>query len=366
MPVRGRPIFGRPLFLASALAALFAVACSGSVLAGTTSAPTAPPEARVQRPGETAGYRRPFAPGLEIPIEQAWNSAYSHNGRSAYAYDFGLQMNTPVLAAASGVVSYVHSGETACGGENLRNHANYVTIDHPDGSSTQYGHLGAVEVKVGDVVEVGQEIARSGRTGYTGCMPHLHFARQLQGGAVTQSIPVYFEEYPDRAFVDGEIIKTTPACGAKGAPAGRFCATYRGTGEDAQVLFTRIEKAIDFDWGKHAPGGYWLDDAKGGFAVSWAGSLEVESEGMYALEVRVSDHVRVRIDGETLLDTWTEHPRTRPRMQAFEIAWRATAGKHTIEVEHLDLTGQGLLHVAMTPVLFDGAWTRQAKADPEA
>ena len=99
------------------------------------------------------------SPGLDVYIHQGWNSSYSHNGRSEYAYDFGLQLNTPVLAAASGIVSYVHGGETACGGASLRNHANYVTIDHPDGSSTQYGHLSTVEVEVGDIVEVGQEIA---------------------------------------------------------------------------------------------------------------------------------------------------------------------------------------------------------------
>ncbi|HET7426603.1 MAG TPA: peptidoglycan DD-metalloendopeptidase family protein, partial [Gemmatimonadales bacterium] len=181
MPVRGRPRFGRRSILASSLATLLVLMGAGTVLAGTSNAP-AVPDARVMRPGATSGYRLPFAPGLEIPIEQGWNSSYSHNGRSAYAYDFGLQLNTPVLAAASGVVSYVHSGETACGGADLRDHANYVTINHPDGSATQYGHLGAVEVKVGQVVQVGQEIGRSGRTGFTGCMPHLHFARQVQGG----------------------------------------------------------------------------------------------------------------------------------------------------------------------------------------
>ena len=362
MPLRGRPGTGRPSILASSLAAaVLALAASGSVLAGTTSAPVVP-EARVMRPGDVSGYRLPFAAGLEVPIEQGWNSAYSHNGRSEYAYDFGLQLNTPVLAAASGVVSYVHRGETACGGADLRDHANYVTIDHPDGSSTQYGHLGAVEVKVGDAVTVGQEIALSGRTGYTGCMPHLHFARQVQGGPVTQSIPVYFEEYPSEQFVDGEVIQTAPACGAKGAPTGSFCATYRGAATHAPELFTRPEKAIDFDWGKHSPGGYWLDDARGGFFVRLSGSVRIESDGVYDVHVRVSDHVRIVIDGVQLFSTWSSNPRAH----TFDIPWRATVGRHTIEVEHLDPTGDGELHVALTAALIDGAWVRWAAGTPEA
>jgi murein DD-endopeptidase MepM/ murein hydrolase activator NlpD len=315
-----------------------------------------PADARVQRPGEISGYRLPFAPGLQVPIHQGWNSAYSHNGRSAYAYDFGLQLDTPVLAAASGVVSYVHTGETKCGGADLLKHANYVTIDHPDGSATQYGHLGAVEVKVGQVVEVGEEIGRSGRTGFTGCMPHLHFARQVQGGPVTQSIPVYFEEYPNDQFVDSQVIETALPCGPKGAPVGTFCATYRTVGEHATQLFARVEKAVDFDWAKHSPGGYWLDDPKDGFAVAWAGTLKIDAGGVYALDVRASDHVRVRIDGVALVDSWSANPRT----QRYEVVWRATPGRHTIQVDHLDLTGAGQLHVALTPALLDGAWIHWA------
>jgi murein DD-endopeptidase MepM/ murein hydrolase activator NlpD len=316
----------------------------------------------VLRPGDPTGYRLPFAPGLEVPIEQGWNSTYSHNGRSEYAYDFGLQLNTPVLAAASGVVRYVHCGETACGGADLRDHANYVTIDHPDGSATQYGHLGKVEVKVGDVVQVGQEIALSGRTGYTGCMPHLHFARQLQGGGVTQSVPVYFEEYPGEQFVDGQVIETSPACGAEGAPTGTFSATYRGAGAHDPELFTRIEKSIDVDWASRGPGGYWLDNAKAGFAVSYAGTLSIGSAGVYGIRIQASDHVRVRIDGVLLLDEWSAHPRAH----AFDIEWRATPGEHTIEIDHLDPRGNGQLHVALAPELLDGAWVRWADVDLEA
>ncbi len=363
--LRGRPAIGRPHLLASALAALLVVLGPGTALAETSDASATPQEPRVQRPGDVAGYRLPFEPGLDVYIHQAWANAYSHNGRAAYAYDFGLQLDTPVLAAASGVVSYVHGGETACGGAELKLHANYVTIDHPDGSSTQYGHLGAVEVAVGDVVEVGQEIARSGRTGYTGCMPHLHFARQLQGGPVTQSIPVYFEEFPDAGLRDGATIRSTPACataGAEDSPTGRLCATYRGAGADAPVLFSRLEAAIDYDWAKQSPGGYWLDNSTDGFAASWTGSFEIDEPGVYAFRVRATDRVRVRIDGVTLVDAWTDFARPR----TLSLPWRATSGTHTIEVEHLDASGRGRLQVTWRPQLIDGAWVRWSKARPEA
>jgi murein DD-endopeptidase MepM/ murein hydrolase activator NlpD len=91
------------------------------------------PEPREQKPGAAAGFRLPFAAGQEIEILQAWNTKYSHNGKAAYAYDFGLLYRTDVLAAAPGVVAFVHAGERACGGPELRNKANYVTIYHADG-----------------------------------------------------------------------------------------------------------------------------------------------------------------------------------------------------------------------------------------
>lgn len=383
MQFHGRPGLGRPQILASALAALLVVLGSGTALAETSDTVTTPPKPRIQRPGDVAGFRLPFEPGLEVYIHQGWNDPYSHFGRAKYGYDFGLQMYTPVLASASGVVSYVRSGQHGCGGKKkFKNRANYVTIDHPDGSSTLYGHLSSISVRVGDVVEVGQEIARSGRTGYTGCQPHLHFERGLQGHfrGLNQSIPVYFEEYPESRLLEGQTVRTAPACAAptKGKPdadetkaekrraaqppMGSFCATYRGLEPDSPVLFARLENAIDYDWAEQSPGGYWLAEPTQGFAASWTGTFKIDEPGVYGLQVQASDRVRVRIDGATVVDSWTELALTRN----FTLPWRATAGKHTIEVEHVDRTGKGTLRVSWTPHLIDGAWVRWSKNKPEA
>ena len=61
---------------------------------------------------------------------------------------------------------------------------------HDDGSMGLYAHLqeGAVYVRAGDQVTLGQVIGRAGSTGYsTG--PHLHFAVQVNGGMRLVSIP---------------------------------------------------------------------------------------------------------------------------------------------------------------------------------
>jgi murein DD-endopeptidase MepM/ murein hydrolase activator NlpD len=352
--VRCRLAFGRSSILAVILAALTLVLVgSSAALAAGGATPTRPERAtpRVQLPGDSGGFRLPFEPGLEVPIEQGWHSHYSHNGRAEYAYDFGLFVGTPVLAAASGVVSYTHSGETACGGANLLLHANYVTIDHPDGSATQYGHLSAVDVKVGDVVTVGQQIGLSGKTGYTGCMPHLHFARQAQGSPVTQSVPVYFEGYPDRELVDGEVIKATPpACGQADAdaPTDAFCGTYSTRGSAAAPLFSRLEKTINFDWTAAAPGGYWLDHPVDGFSATWSRAFAVTSEGTYTIQALATDRVRVSIDGVAVIDGWTDHAATRqlvkrqtlsPGIHRMDVAVDVAAGKGSLAVDIAEVLG---------------------------
>jgi len=178
------------------------------------------PEPRTQEPGQTPGYRLPIAAGQEFRIEQGWNSGFSHNGKNAYAYDIGMPLGTDVYAAAAGLVAFTHDGETACGGRDLLKKANYVTIYHADGSASLYAHLSAVGVKVGDIVAAGQVIGKSGNTGYTNCVPHLHFARQYQGHSVSQSVPVYFEGYPRQELHTGDVVTIpAPACVAPSGEA---------------------------------------------------------------------------------------------------------------------------------------------------
>lgn len=85
------------------------------------------------------------------------------------AIDLANQCGTPIYAAASGTVQRAV-------GNGLWNlgMGNYITILHGNGTVTYYGHLSALLVKPGDVVNVGQNIGLMGRTGdATGC--HVHF-----------------------------------------------------------------------------------------------------------------------------------------------------------------------------------------------
>ena len=91
------------------------------------------------------------------------------------AIDLANKCGTPVYAAAAGVVEravYNNSWNLGMG--------NYVTVLHPNGMVTYYGHFEVVFVKPGDKVNAGDRIGLMGETGNaTGC--HVHF--EVIGGA---------------------------------------------------------------------------------------------------------------------------------------------------------------------------------------
>jgi murein DD-endopeptidase MepM/ murein hydrolase activator NlpD len=62
-------------------------------------------------------------------------------------------------------------------------YGNLVEVDHGNGLATRYGHLSAIDVKVGQIVHTGEVIGRIGSTGRsTG--PHLHYETRVHGEPV--------------------------------------------------------------------------------------------------------------------------------------------------------------------------------------
>jgi murein DD-endopeptidase MepM/ murein hydrolase activator NlpD len=85
--------------------------------------------------------------------------------------DFAADIGTPVLAAAGGVVQAV---------ETHPEYGRLLEIHHGNGLVTRYAHNSQIQVKVGEVVKRGQQVAAVGNSGRsTG--PHLHFEVLLEG-----------------------------------------------------------------------------------------------------------------------------------------------------------------------------------------
>jgi murein DD-endopeptidase MepM/ murein hydrolase activator NlpD len=107
------------------------------------------------------------------PITKGWLSSYYGIRNDPFSgkptlhkgVDFAGEENSPVIATASGVVTWA--------GKRF-GYGQLVEINHGDGYKTRYGHNKDVLVNVGDVVNKGQDIALMGTTGRsTG--PHVHY-----------------------------------------------------------------------------------------------------------------------------------------------------------------------------------------------
>jgi len=73
-----------------------------------------------------------------------------------------------------------------------------VVLDHGYGLQTLYGHLSAIDVKVGDKVGRGQPVGKSGASGLA-AGDHLHFGVLLQG------LPVSPIEWFDKKWLNDRL-----------------------------------------------------------------------------------------------------------------------------------------------------------------
>ena len=99
---------------------------------------------------------------------------FGGGGQYHKGIDFKASVGDPVLSVADGVVSFAG----VKGG-----YGNVVDVDHGNGYVTRYAHNSRLVVKAGDLVRVGQEVAKAGSTGRsTGA--HVHFEVWENGSVV--------------------------------------------------------------------------------------------------------------------------------------------------------------------------------------
>ena len=136
-------------------------ASPASSVSGVKSSPTGGPAVASGAPGPMAWpHEGRIASGFgwrndPLTGERAW-----HPG-----VDIAVAEGDPVRAAWDGKV--VFAGERA-------DYGKLVVLEHPGGWRSFYGHNGSLDVREGDAVRAGTEIAKAGGTGRV-AGPHLHF-----------------------------------------------------------------------------------------------------------------------------------------------------------------------------------------------
>ncbi|MBP2365903.1 M23 family metallopeptidase [Pseudonocardia parietis] len=111
-----------------------------------------------------------------------------HNG-----IDLAAPIGTPIFALTDGVVE--KAGPASGFGM-------WVVLEHPDGTSSVYGHVNRAFVEVGQQVRAGDEIAEVGNRGQsTG--PHLHLEIWESDGSKTNPLPWLIERGLDLTNATG-------------------------------------------------------------------------------------------------------------------------------------------------------------------
>lgn len=203
----------------------------------------------------------------EVKVAQSNNMGPTHNDNEMeYAYDFSLLEGQEVLASRRGVVSYVEKrfGPNTCNpiaDPSYYKKANYVVIDHKDGTSAVYMHLSEVSVDVGDNIKQGEIIGKAGKTGYTSCTPHLHYQVQKTSKSYWgQSILTDFAEVAGCFPKKGD--KLISANGRDKNSMVLVKSAYAAEVEPTLVPTQTDEPEIDSNW----------------FAGTWKGMYNIKPE----------------------------------------------------------------------------------------
>jgi murein DD-endopeptidase MepM/ murein hydrolase activator NlpD len=125
-------------------------------------------------------------------------------------FDLAVTANVPIVAAQKGIV--VHASD-------LGIYGNCVVIDHGMGIQSLYGHLSSIGVKVGDQVNKGQQIGRSGMTGLAGG-DHLHFTMLVGGQQVT---PV---DWWSQQWIQDRVLRKIMQAGGVSATVAHMVRTF--------------------------------------------------------------------------------------------------------------------------------------------
>jgi len=152
------------------------VAIIGLLLGVGVVAGAAPASAATYWNGATAAH--PYSNPVWWPLNASGTAVGCYHGNgpdcrnplqhAVYAMDVAAPNNSslPVYAMGAGVVHIAATG-WHCGQSQSR--GNWITVDHGNGITSEYGHLGRIYVHEGDLVTAHTKLATVGQSGYQPC-----------------------------------------------------------------------------------------------------------------------------------------------------------------------------------------------------
>jgi len=120
-------------------------------------------------------------------------------------------------------------------------------------------------------------------------------------------------------------------CQTAPPPETEFSARYYDNHTlSGEPVLVRYEDTINHQWGQGSPGD---EIPVNFFSASWTGNIHFEA-GTWIFHLRGDDGVRLRIDGEDVIDGWRYQAAT-----SYLAEVRLSEGEHLIEVTYFEATG---------------------------
>ncbi|MGA2916503.1 MAG: TIM-barrel domain-containing protein [Sedimentisphaerales bacterium] len=133
-----------------------------------------------------------------------------------------------------------------------------------------------------------------------------------------------------------KIIPSACLYNEEGKAGGLTARYYRGENFE-ELIDTRIDSQVNFDWSQTPP----LDVPHDHYSVRWTGFIETEDAGEYTIFASTDDGVRVWIDDKQVINNWTTHA-----VQTFQAKFNfAAKSKHGICVEFFQGSGDAVAYL---------------------
>jgi hypothetical protein len=122
---------------------------------------------------------------------------------------------------------------------------------------------------------------------------------------------------------------------ARDVPASGLAATYYDNIDFTGSTVSRVDTTVNFDWGSGSPSPSIGSDT---FSARWLGTVQAVSTGTYAFRTYTDDGVRLWVNGQKLIDNWTDHAAT------YDVASISlTAGqKYNVKMEFYEKGGNAV------------------------
>jgi len=104
----------------------------------------------------------------------------------------------------------------------------------------------------------------------------------------------------------------------------------------AALRTTRVDATVNFDWATGTPAsGVTADN----FSARWTGRVEAPVTGNYRFTTVSSDGIRLWVNGQLVVNNWTDHSTTTNTSAAISL----TAGvRYTITLEYYERAGSAV------------------------